>query len=120
MVEEVGLSVHDAHRAGVGQVAGRLGAVMQPLDPAKRLLLLARLGAGGIGRHGEVGAQHPERRPVGIERQGRVQLFRPCARAPVWFVPIVVSPEGGCIGRQYGASDSAPDLTVATGLGPLA
>ncbi len=73
-IEEVGLGVHDAHRAGVGQVAGGLGAVMQSLDPAKRLLLLASPGAGGIGGRRKVGAQHPERRSVGIERQGHVQL----------------------------------------------
>ena len=82
-VEEVGLAVHGAHHARLGQTLGGLGAVVQPLDPAKRLAHLARLGALGrlaglIALRGrgrvEPGPQHPQRDPVGIERKGRVQV----------------------------------------------
>ena len=48
-VAEVGLAVHGAHHAGLGQALRRLGAVAQPLNSAKRLLLLARLGALDLG-----------------------------------------------------------------------
>ena len=82
-VEEVGLAVHGAHHTGLGQALGRLRAVAQPLDPAKRLALLARLrglgrlaGLIALRRRGRVepGPQHPQRDPVGIDRKGRVQV----------------------------------------------
>ena len=77
-VEEVGLAVHSAHHAGLGQVVGGLGAVAQSLNPTKRLLLLARLGAFGLGVRGrgrvEPGAQHAERHAVGIDRESGVQV----------------------------------------------
>ena len=78
-VEEIGLAVHHAHHAGLGQWLGRLRAVAQPLDPTERLALGARLRARlafrlGVRGRVEGGPQHAQRHPVGIDGQGRVQL----------------------------------------------
>ena len=78
-------AVGGVHHAGLGQTLGRLGAIAQPLNPAKRLLLLARLGAFGIGVRGwggvESGPQHPQRHPLGIDRKGGVQV-QPAGQRP--------------------------------------
>ena len=94
-VEEVGLAVHGADHARLRQALGRLGAVAQPLNPTKRLPVLARLGAFviGVGGRGRVepGPQHPQRHPVGLTARV-VCRYRPRASAPVWFEPITPNP----------------------------
>ena len=77
--KEVGLAVHRAHHPGLRQLLGRLRAVAQSLDPAERLPFLPRLrlafllGFRGLGRV-ERRPQDPQRHPVGIDRQRRVQV----------------------------------------------
>ena len=74
-VEKVGLAVHCAHDAGAGKFPRGAGAVVQALDPAKRLFLLARLVPVAVGlRRIEVCPHNPQRQTVRAHGKGRVQM----------------------------------------------
>ena len=78
---EVGLPIQHADQACLRQLFGHLAAVAQRLDPAIGLFLFDRYVAfwpGLLGRCRDrcptLRAQHPQRQPIGGDRQGGMQM----------------------------------------------